>query len=161
MTAMNAFITARKGFCYLTIKYNRRNFDMMRLRNYTLDADDKRDARGPGGDRLQSLMDGGGAGRAGILHPGRALKAQIGRSLQHQRSGEILRRETGVEMTEHNLVDILRRDAGIGKCFARDLNDETFDRLASELAERRVGPAYDASGHDGFPPSDFGRFSMA
>jgi hypothetical protein len=40
-----AFITARKGFCYLTLKYGRRNCHMMRLRNYTLDAQDKRDMR--------------------------------------------------------------------------------------------------------------------
>jgi hypothetical protein len=40
-----AFITARKGFCYLTMKYGRRNSHMMRLRNYTLDAQDKRDMR--------------------------------------------------------------------------------------------------------------------
>ena len=45
MTAISAFITARKGFCYLTIKRHRRNFDMMRIRNYTLDADDKRQMR--------------------------------------------------------------------------------------------------------------------
>jgi hypothetical protein len=45
MTAMSAFITARKGFCYLTVKHRSRNFDMMRLRNYTLDADDKRQMR--------------------------------------------------------------------------------------------------------------------
>ena len=37
-----AFITARKGFCYLTVKIGRRNFHLMRLRNYTLDAEDKR-----------------------------------------------------------------------------------------------------------------------
>ena len=40
-----AFVTARKGFCYLTQKYGRRNFHMMRIRNYTLDAQDKRDMR--------------------------------------------------------------------------------------------------------------------
>ena len=40
-----AFVTARKGFCYLTMKYGRRNFHMMRIRNYTLDAQDKRDMR--------------------------------------------------------------------------------------------------------------------
>lgn len=40
-----AFITARKGFCYLTVKSGRRNFHIMRIRNYTLDAQDKRDAR--------------------------------------------------------------------------------------------------------------------
>jgi hypothetical protein len=41
----SAFITARKGFCYLTIKIGRRNFDLMRIRSYTLDAQDKRDMR--------------------------------------------------------------------------------------------------------------------
>ena len=41
----NAFITARKGFCYLTVKIGRQNFHVMRIRNYTLDAQDKRDMR--------------------------------------------------------------------------------------------------------------------
>ena len=45
MTASNAFITARKGFCYLTIKYRRPNFEMMRIRNYTIDAEEKRHMR--------------------------------------------------------------------------------------------------------------------
>ena len=40
-----AFATARKGFCYLTIKVGRRNFDMMRIRKYALDADEKRHMR--------------------------------------------------------------------------------------------------------------------
>lgn len=41
----NAFITTRKGFCYLTIKIGRSNFNIMRIRNYTIDAEDKRDMR--------------------------------------------------------------------------------------------------------------------
>jgi hypothetical protein len=41
----NAFITTRKGFCYLTIKIGRSNFNIMRVRNYTIDAEDKRDLR--------------------------------------------------------------------------------------------------------------------
>ena len=45
MTVANAFVTARKGFCYLTIKHRRRNFEMMRIRNYTLDAEEKRHMR--------------------------------------------------------------------------------------------------------------------
>ena len=40
-----AFITTRKGFCYLTIKIGRRNFNVQRVRNYTVDAQDKRDLR--------------------------------------------------------------------------------------------------------------------
>lgn len=40
-----AFITARKGFCYVTLKWGRRNVHVMRVRNYTLDAQDKRDLR--------------------------------------------------------------------------------------------------------------------
>src|SRR5208337_4536073 len=41
----NAFITARKGFCYLTIKSFGRNHGMMRIRNYKIDAEEKRHMR--------------------------------------------------------------------------------------------------------------------
>ncbi len=41
----SAFVTARKGFCYLTIKHGGRNFEMMRIRGYKLDPDDKRHMR--------------------------------------------------------------------------------------------------------------------
>jgi hypothetical protein len=38
----SAFITAKKGFCYLTIKIGRRNSHLRRICNYTIDAQDKR-----------------------------------------------------------------------------------------------------------------------
>jgi hypothetical protein len=41
----NAFITARKGFCYLTIKFLGRNHEMMRIRKYRIEADEKRHMR--------------------------------------------------------------------------------------------------------------------
>ena len=41
----NAFITARKGFCYLTIKFHGRNHEMMRIRAYKIDPDEKRHMR--------------------------------------------------------------------------------------------------------------------
>ena len=41
----SAFITTKKGTCYLTIKYGRRNFHIMRVRAYTIDAEDKRQMR--------------------------------------------------------------------------------------------------------------------
>ncbi len=41
----SAFVTSRKGGCYLTIKIGRRNFDLMKIRQYTIDAQDKRDMR--------------------------------------------------------------------------------------------------------------------
>ena len=41
----SAFITTRKGFCYLTIKCGWRNVHIMRIRAYTLDAADKRHMR--------------------------------------------------------------------------------------------------------------------
>ncbi len=41
----SAFVTSRKGFCYLTVKIGRENFDIMKIRQYTLDAQDKRDMR--------------------------------------------------------------------------------------------------------------------
>ena len=41
----NAFVTARKGFCCLTIKLFSRNHEMMRIRAYKVDADEKRQMR--------------------------------------------------------------------------------------------------------------------
>lgn len=41
----NAFITARKGFCYLTIKSYGRNHEMMRVRAYKIEPEEKRDMR--------------------------------------------------------------------------------------------------------------------
>jgi hypothetical protein len=40
-----AFVTARKGVCYLTVRIGRRNFHIMRIYHYTIDAQDKRDMR--------------------------------------------------------------------------------------------------------------------
>jgi hypothetical protein len=40
-----AFITTKKGFCYLTIKYNRRNFPIMRVHKYVIEAEEKRQMR--------------------------------------------------------------------------------------------------------------------
>ncbi len=41
----SAFVTARKGFYYLTIKYGGCNVEMMRIRQYTLGADEKHHMR--------------------------------------------------------------------------------------------------------------------
>ena len=41
----NAFITARKGFCYLAIKLFGRHHEMMRIRGYKIDPDEKRQMR--------------------------------------------------------------------------------------------------------------------
>lgn len=41
----SAFITARKGFCYLTVKIGRSNYNLMRIRLYTITPQDKRDMR--------------------------------------------------------------------------------------------------------------------
>ena len=51
-------------------------------------------------------------------------------------------------MAEHDLVDVLGGETGIGQRFARDLDDEAFDGFVGELAERCVGPTHDAGGHD-------------
>jgi hypothetical protein len=40
-----AFITTKKGGCYLTVKVGRHNCSLMRIRNYTIDTQDKRDMR--------------------------------------------------------------------------------------------------------------------
>ncbi len=41
----NAFIKARKGFCYLTVKLFGRHHEMMRIRGYKIDPDEKRQMR--------------------------------------------------------------------------------------------------------------------
>ena len=41
----SAFITTKKGFCYLTIKIGRNNFNIKRIRAYTLEPQEKRDIR--------------------------------------------------------------------------------------------------------------------
>jgi hypothetical protein len=41
----SAFVTTKKGVCYLTIKIGRENFALMRIHSYTIDAQDKRDMR--------------------------------------------------------------------------------------------------------------------
>lgn len=38
----NAFVTTRKGTCYLTIKIDRRNAELMKIRQYKIDPDEKR-----------------------------------------------------------------------------------------------------------------------
>ncbi len=40
-----AFVTTKKGVCYLTVKVGRQPFHIMRIPNYTIDAEDKRDMR--------------------------------------------------------------------------------------------------------------------
>jgi len=40
-----AFVTTKKGVCYLTVKIGRENFHLMRIYNYTIDAEKKRDMR--------------------------------------------------------------------------------------------------------------------
>src|SRR5665213_2146721 len=92
-------------------------------------------------------MHGGGAGGAGVFHPGRALEAQIGRGLQHQRGGEILWRKAGVEMPEHDLVDVLGGNARVGQRLAGNTHDQAFNALTIKLTERGVSPADDCRGH--------------
>ena len=93
-------------------------------------------------------MHGGGAGGACVLDAGGALETQIGRSLQHQRGGEILRRKAGVEVAEDDFVDVFRRNRGVGERLGCDPHDQALDRLAGELAERRMRPSHDAGGHN-------------
>src|SRR5690606_20226936 len=85
--------------------------------------------------------------RAGILDAGRRLEAQPVVGLQHEAGGEILRREAGVEMPEHDLVHVIRADAGMVQRLRRDLDDQALDGLVLQLAETRMRPADDACGH--------------
>ena len=119
-----------------------------RGRRHLLDPDHQHDAGGLGLDRPKPLMDGRRAGRAGILDPGCAPEAQIGRGLQHQRGGKILRREAGVEVTEHDLVHIGRGDTRVGERVIGHAHDQAFDRFGIEPAEHRMGPSDHTGGHE-------------
>ena len=90
-------------------------------------------------------------GGAGVLDPRRRLEAQLRIGLQHQRGREILRREAGVEMAEHDLVDVCGGNAGIGQRIGRDLDHEALDGFGVELAEWRVRPSDDAGCHGRSP----------
>ncbi len=114
---------------------------------HLLDPDHQHDPRRTGGDRVQPLMHRGRAGGAGILHPGGALEAQISRGLQHQRRGEILVREPGIEVTQHDLVDVARPDPGVAERLLRDPDHQALDRLSLEASELGMGPTHDASRH--------------
>lgn len=41
----NAFVTTRKGFCYLTIRVRHRNHDILKIPQYKIEAQEKRDLR--------------------------------------------------------------------------------------------------------------------
>ena len=69
--------------------------------------------------------------------------------LQHQTRSKILGRETGVEMAENDLTNIIRADARMFKGFRRNLGDQAFERLALKLTEARMRPTDDACGHGG------------
>src|SRR5258706_14057138 len=94
-------------------------------------------------------MDGGRPGGTSVLYPARAFEAQIRGGLKHQRGSKILGRETGIEMPEHDLVDIAGGDPSIGERLGRDPHDQTLDRLSLEATKGGVSPANNASGHDG------------
>ena len=102
------------------------------------------------------------SGGAGVLDPRRRLEAQLRIGLQHQRGGKILRREAGVEMPEHDLVDIGGGNAGVRQRFVGDADHEALDGLGIELAERRMRPSDDAGCHGRSPCLCFGSlFSLS
>ena len=102
-------------------------------------------------------MDRGRTGRAGILDPGGRLEAQVGRGLQHQRGGEILGREAGIEMTEHDFVDLRGAMPASASASVATPDDQALDGFGLELAERRMGPTHDAAVMRS-PLPKFGRF---
>ena len=115
---------------------------------HLLDADDERQPRLAGGDRVQPLMDRRRAGGAGVLDPRRRLEAKAGIGLEHERGRKLLADKPAVHRAEIDRVDIGRRDPGIGQGGLRDLDDQLLDVFAFVLAEFAVRPADDAPAHD-------------
>ena len=82
-------------------------------RRHLLGADHQHDSCGVRIDGTDALPDGGRPGRARILDACRRLETQAVVGLQHEARCEILGGEAGVEMSEHDLVDIVGADAGM------------------------------------------------
>jgi len=122
-----------------------------RCRRHLLDADDEDEAGLASGDRLDPLVDRRRSGRAGVLHPRRRLEAKVRVGLEDESGGEILRRETGVEMPQNNLVDVLCLKAGIGDGLIGDAGDQRFDGFIAQSAERRMGPTHNRCSHSFSP----------
>src|SRR3954466_53394 len=50
-------------------------------------------------------------------------------------------------MTQHDLVDVLGRDAGIGQGIAGNPHNQAFHGFADQLAKGGMGPTDDAGSH--------------
>src|SRR5260370_7396659 len=85
-------------------------------------------------------MDGRRSGCARVLDPGGRLETQIGRSLEHQGGGEILRREAGVGVAEQDLINIRRRNAGIIKHGGGRTRRTTFTEIIFTTPEDATNP---------------------
>ncbi len=92
-------------------------------------------------------MHGSGTRGARVLHTRCALEAQVVRGLQDQRGGKILGGKPGVEMPEHDLVDVFCGDPGVSQRLARNFHDQTFERFTGKLAEWTVCPTDDTGRH--------------
>src|SRR5712691_6926560 len=118
---------------------------------HLLDADHQHDLRSTRRNGPDALMHRRRTGRAGVLDPCRRLEPQLRIGLQHQRCGEILRREAGVEMPEHDFIDVSSGDAGVRQRVGGNPDHQALDGLGIELAEWRMRPSDDAGCHGGSP----------
>jgi hypothetical protein len=71
------------------------------------------------------------------------LKRSAGSACSTSEAVKVLRREAGIEMAEHDLIDLVGGDAGIDQRVGRDRDDQALDGLGILLAERRMRPAND------------------
>ncbi len=105
-------------------------------------------------------MNGRRTGRACIFDTRCTLESQIWRSLQHQRGGKILRRKSRVEMSKHDLVDVLGRDSSVRQRAIGGINDQAFDGFAFQATELAVRPSDDAGCHALFSLAEFWSLSF-
>ena len=92
-------------------------------------------------------MDCSRAGCTGVLDPGGWLETEQVVCLQDQACGEVLFAEAGVEMTQDDLVDVLRLQPGMSNGIGGHADNQALDRFAFQFAESRVSPTGDASCH--------------
>jgi hypothetical protein len=76
------------------------------------------------------------------------LKRRSGEAWRTSEAVEILRGEAGVEVAQHDLVDVPGVDAGVGKRLRRHLHNQAFHSFIGQFAERRMRPSHNAGSHD-------------
>src|SRR5262249_50104436 len=80
-------------------------------------------------------------------NPGRSLEAKVGRGLQNQGAGKILRRKTPVEGAQNDFVYVFRINSGIGEGINNPPPNGALNGFFIRFPEGGWGPTDKEGGH--------------